>query len=133
MPERAFSLLLIAAILGATLGEPGVLCIDADGRTHRESLTEDCCSAGDVAVPRGAGVAYQVADAGDCGDCRDILVAAKLTCRLLDRGTFVRSPPSFLIHVYSSEHLTTSHFVNRGPDRFVAPVLLALRTVILSC
>ncbi len=132
-PERALNLLLIAAISGAMLGEPAVLCIEPDGRSHRESFTEDCCFLGDVSVALDMGAGYQAADAADCGDCRDILVAAKLAFRLLDRSTFVRTPVSSLSQVDSSEDLTTFRFVNRSPDRFVAPILLALRTVVISC
>lgn len=133
VPERALSLLIAAAIFGAMLGEPGVLCIEPDGRSHRESLTEDCCSLGDASLSRAGGAELQAEDAADCGDCRDVIVAAKLAWRPVERGTSIMPAPGPLAQLDPPLPLTASSFCNRGQDPSVAPVLLALRTVIISC
>jgi hypothetical protein len=131
--RRVLSLLLAASIFGAMFGMPSVLCIEADGRGHHETFAEVCCSPVNAPASRGPGAGFQADGPRDCGDCRDVIVAAKLAWRPVERGASILPAAGPLTPLSPLLPLFTSTLHSRGQDGFIAPVLLALRTVVISC
>jgi hypothetical protein len=128
-------LFLAASIFGAVLGQPRILCVEADGRNHTESLLEVCCLQGSPSAPGGPSEGLQAIDSTTCGDCRDVFIAGTLRSRPVERGTPVAPAASPIARpVALAPILSTAFpFLDTGQRCFVSPVLLALRTIVLSC
>jgi hypothetical protein len=125
--------ILTASILGAVLGVQSILCIEADGQSHFEVPAETCCTIAQGLDPCGtAGMELQAGTA--CQDCRDFVLANVVQGRPADRSSTLRPASSSAIPFAALAPASAgSSFTGASHDLVISPVLLSLRTVVLSC
>jgi hypothetical protein len=130
----AFRWLLAASILGAFLGEQSILCIEADGQSHFEISTETCCSLGEESEPGGSVPGAELLAGTACQDCRDFPLTNIVQGRPADRGSAPRPTATTAVSLAApSLPPVASSCAMTGQDPQISPVLLTLRTIVLSC
>jgi hypothetical protein len=138
--RRSLRVTVALLLLGAALAERTVLCIEADGQSHIELLSEICCPALEGSahssansILGGQGRDAEVLADASCGDCRDFLVTSVLQGKPANRTTILPPAASPSEPLPISSLLPAPLLLSTAREPSVAPVLLSLRTIILSC